>query len=178
MDHYFYISFSTIPSGDKKQDVLPRRHDDAAEEPSDGMQHEGDERVSGINEADSGCNMASGNSENSKNDMAVLSANTDRDDSSAQSESSAEEHTRFPDTSDDFLSNESSSTGRYKTRTGSTRTGSDRINSDQSGSDQVGSTRIDSDRQKINKLRNILKFYLIVGLIPLRNWPFTRHFDF
>ena len=31
----------------------------------------------------------------------------------------------------------------------------DRINSDQSGSDQVGSTRIDSDRQKINKLRNI-----------------------
>ena len=110
MDHYFYISFSTIPSGDKKQDVLPRRHDDAAEEPSDGMQHEGDERVSGINEADSGCNMASGNSENSKSDMAVLSANADRDDSSAQSESSAEEHTRFPDTSDDFLSNESSST--------------------------------------------------------------------
>ena len=61
-------------------------------------------------------------------------------------------------------------TGRYKTRTGS-----DRINSDQSGSDQVGSTQID---KKINKLRNISNFYLIVGLIPLRNGPFTRHFDF
>ena len=68
--------------------------------------------------------------------------------------------------------------GRYKTRTGSTRTGSDRINSDQSGSDQVGSTQIDWDRQKLNKLRNMLNFYLILGLIPLRNGPFTRHFDF
>ena len=62
---------------------------------------------------------------------------------------------------------------RYKTRTGSTQTSPGRIRSD-----QLGLTRIDSDRQKINKLRNILNFYLIVGLIPLRNGPFTRHFDF
>ena len=60
---------------------------------------------------------------------------------------------------------------------------SDRINSDRIGPDQlgpvrVGTGRIDSDRQKINKLRNILNFYIIVGLIPLRNGPFTRHFDF
>ena len=55
---------------------------------------------------------------------------------------------------------------------------SDRIGPDQLGPVRVGSGRINSDQQKINKLRNILNFYLIVGLIPLRNGPFTRHFDF
>ena len=55
--------------------------------------------------------MASGNSENGRYDAVVLSANSECDYSSAQSESSAEEHTRFPDSSyDGFLSNESSST--------------------------------------------------------------------
>ena len=54
----------------------------------------------------------------------------------------------------------------------------DQLGPDQLGPVRVGSGWIDSDQQKINKLRNILNFYLIVGLIPLRNGPFTRHFDF
>ena len=77
-----------------------------------------------------------------------------------------------------MLNQEQAGTKLGPDQLGPDRTGSDRINSDQSGSDQLGSARIDSDRQKINKLRNILNFYLIVGLIPLRNGPFTRHFDF
>ncbi|XP_078373011.1 uncharacterized protein LOC144656638 [Oculina patagonica] len=103
-----------IHSEEEKRDVLPKSHDDAANEPSDGLHlqdNEENDRVSSSSEADSGCNLSSGNSENSGGDMDALTMNADCDDSSVQSESSAEEHTRFPASSNGgFLSNESSTT--------------------------------------------------------------------
>ncbi len=99
-----------IPSEDKKLDVFSKRHDSAANEPSDGMHLQGDDEndmESEGNEADSGC---SGNSEKSGGDKAVLSLNADCGDSSADSYSDAKERTRVPDSfNGGFPSNEYSS---------------------------------------------------------------------
>ena len=91
-------------------DVSLKRHDDAVQTTSvqriQQQSSEENDRESDIDEADSGCNMYSRNSESTGGDMAVLSMNANCYDLSMQGESSSEECSHFPG----FLSSESSST--------------------------------------------------------------------
>ncbi len=106
------MTLDTIP---ESPNVQSRNHNDVDPllAPSDGVHMQGnhDDRMPGINEADSDFNMFGENAENSGGDIAALPMNTDYDDSSPQNESDAEEQTLFLESSNCvFLSNVGSST--------------------------------------------------------------------
>lgn len=96
-----------VPSRDHSDlDLLPLRHGDGCNGPLDEIHMQGDQEndtVPGI-EVDSDFIMFGGNAENSGSDI----ASADCDYYFPQSDSSAEEHTRFPNNGGGFLSNESS----------------------------------------------------------------------